>query len=146
MKRSDIVTFVAMILGVALFGLAVINIHSTHPLHYSRNLLAELPRRYPESHWRRKIANSCMNCGHTSFITKHWDKDELYCENCKKVHKGKLSTHYMYDDVLTCMSCGHEEVIPKVHNDTHINCNKCKMGHYDHYITKSDEKALDNSE
>jgi len=98
-------------------------------------LLEVIPKVYPDSHWKDKVSGSCVGCGHKSFVTKHWNQDRLYCENCKTLHKSKnkANRHYMYDAAITCMACGHKGRLPKSHTTSGIKCSSCKMEHYEYY-------------
>lgn len=93
------------------------------------------PKIYPEAHWKDKVSGACVGCGHRSFVTKHWHKDKLYCENCKTLHKSKnkANKHYMYDKALECMGCGHKGQITLSHENYGIKCKSCKEMHYKYY-------------
>ncbi len=133
-KRDDKLCIAVTIIGIVLFVVALHNARDTYPLlKYKSNLICKVPKCYNTRHWKNRISKSCMHCLHNSFITKHWSEDGLFCENCKKFHKGKIAKHYYYDKALRCRLCGHEKMISKGHNEAKIACAKCKMGHYDYY-------------
>lgn len=133
LKKNDLLYLLVALFGLFLVFKEVSVMRVKPPIIKNRDFTRIVPKCYPERHWKNRVSNSCMHCGHMSFITRHWNKDGLYCENCKTTHKGKIAKHYFYDKALNCTPCGHKNMISKTHNEAKINCSNCKMGHYKHY-------------